>query len=442
MVTKKKQLAVHRLTEHFGELALEQLVVLRHDFPPWMGVDVHAEISRHFAQRAGHRFSGCRLRGDGMDFRFPNLLEEGDGAIALAPPVHSLIDLGDGELAQTLLRGLWLDEQEGIRYGMLLETTTNRWEQEFRVEIVVPPGDQPEHYAKTLLDSLIKAGDQANTHRGRILTAGPDASEGSIDFQRLPLAPVSRDEIILSQQTFDLFERNTLGFIKQAEAMSKLGFSGRKGVLLYGPPGTGKTLLIRYLVSQLEGYTRFILTPDSFGYLGEIMQAARKMSPALVVIEDVDLVAENRNECAPGQSGVLNRLLNEMDGLTADAHILFVLTTNRPEVLEPALASRPGRIDQAIEVGMPEDQERRLLLARFAGSVVISDEVIVRVSQQTGDVSPAFLKELVRRAVQGMLETNEAKLGMRHFEDALADMVQGGGKIGAALVGAKGMGFL
>ena len=78
MVTKKKQLAVHRLAAHFGELALEQLVVLRHDFPPWMGVDVHAEISRHFAQRAGHRFSGCRLRADSMDFRFPNLLEEGD----------------------------------------------------------------------------------------------------------------------------------------------------------------------------------------------------------------------------------------------------------------------------------------------------------------------------------------------------------------------------
>ena len=235
---------------------------------------------------------------------------------------------------------------------------------------------------------------------------------------------------------------NTLGFVAQADAMSKLGFSGRKGVLLYGPPGTGKTLLIRYLVSKLEGYTRFILTPESFGFFGEIMEAARKMLPALIVIEDADLIAEDRNECAPGASGLLNQLLNEMDGLTSDAPILFVLTTNRPEVLEPALASRPGRIDQAIEVGLPQDRERRLMLARFAKSVGLSEEIIVRVSKETGDVSPAFLKELVRRAAQGMLRASETNLEMKHFEQAMTDMVQGGGKIGAQLMGATGMGFL
>ncbi len=445
MVTKKKQLAVHRLAEHFGELALEHMVVFRHDFPPWMRVDVYAEISRHFAQREGHQFSGCRIRGRGIDFRFPNLLEKGERAIALAPPVHTMIDLGDGEMAQTLLRGLWLDEQDGIRYVLLLESNDNPWEKEFRVEIAVPPGDQPERHAKALLDHLIKAGDQANTHRGRILTPGPGPSNyepAALDFQRLPWTPVSRDEVILDRRTFELFDMNTLGFVAQADAMSKLGFSGRKGVLLYGPPGTGKTLLIRYLVSQLEGYTRFILTPESFGFFGEIMEAARKMLPALIVIEDADLIAEDRNECAPGASGLLNQLLNEMDGLTSDAPILFVLTTNRPEVLEPALASRPGRIDQAIEVGLPQDRERRLMLARFAKSVGLSEEIIVRVSKETGDVSPAFLKELVRRAAQGMLKASETNLEMRHFEHAMTDMVQGGGKIGAQLIGATGMGFL
>ena len=76
-------------------------------------------------------------------------------------------------MAQTLLRGLWLDEQDGIRYVLLLESNDNPWEKEFRVEIAVPPGDQPERHAKALLDHLIKAGDQASTHRGRILTPGP-----------------------------------------------------------------------------------------------------------------------------------------------------------------------------------------------------------------------------------------------------------------------------
>ncbi|MCX7168044.1 MAG: ATP-binding protein [Rhodocyclales bacterium] len=347
-------------------------------------------------------------------------------------------------MAQALLRGLWLDEQEDIRYAMLMECNDNPWEQEFRVEVAVPKGDQAERFAKALLDQMIKAGDSASTHRGRVLTPRKASShyETALDLQRVPLDPVTRDDVIMDHRTFELFDMNTLGFVAQAKAMAKLGFSGRKGVLLYGPPGTGKTLLVRYLVSQLDGYTRFILTPESFGFFGEIMEAARKMLPALIVIEDADLIAEDRNECAPGASGLLNQLLNEMDGLTVDAPILFILTTNRPEVLEPALASRPGRIDQAIEIGLPAEHERRLLLARFAKSVGLSEEITIRVSRDTGDVSPAFLKELVRRAAQGMLIEHETKLAARHFEDAMKDMVKGGGKVGAQLVGGKGMGFL
>ena len=86
----------------------------------------------------------------------------------------------------------------------------------------------------------------------------------------------------------------------------------------------------------------------------------------MVVIEDVDLIAADRSGPYQGSPPLLNHLLNEMDGLGPDARVLFVLTTNRPEVLEPALAGRPGRIDQAIEIGLPEDRECRVLLARCA----------------------------------------------------------------------------
>ena len=120
---------------------------------------------------------------------------------------------------------------------------------------------------------------------------------------------------------------------------------------------------------------------------------------------------------------------------------MFLLTTNRPEALEPALASRPGRIDQVIEVALPGERERRQLLAKFTGSVAISELVIARVSKKTDDASPAFLKELVRRAVQVMLEANQCELELLHFDGALQDMVQSGGDIGSRLLGGKAMGF-
>ena len=67
---------------------------------------------------------------------------------------------------------------------------------------------------------------------------------------------------------------------------------------------------------------------------------------------------------------MLNLLLNEMDGLAPEARMLFVLTTNRPEVLEPALAARPGRVDQVIEIALPGEAERRLLVERYAGRLL------------------------------------------------------------------------
>lgn len=70
----------------------------------------------------------------------------------------------------------------------------------------------------------------------------------------------------------------------------------------------------------------------------------------MMIIEDVDLIARERTHMhVPGEEVLLNKLLNEMDGLREDAEVLFILTTNRPDQIEPALSSRPGRIDQAIE---------------------------------------------------------------------------------------------
>ena len=447
MRKNKKKLAVEWLDEHFGEVDLDDLVVFRHIFPLWMRIDVQAVILEFFSRIPGHKFFGCRITETEGEFRFPNLLEDGDGAIAIGPPVYSMLDLGDGEPVQTQLRGLWLAQQDDVRYGVLCETTLEHWNTEFRVEVAVPPGDEGREFALAFLESLKSAGKRAETFKGRILIPGSEVPEGmlvkgSLDFKRVPLTPVSKEDIILDQPTSDLFESNTMGFIDQVDALSKLGFSSRKGVLLYGPPGTGKTLLIRYLVGHLQGWTRFILTPDSFGLISQIMEAARWMSPSLIVIEDVDLIAENREFHGQSQPSLLNCLLNEMDGLTPESQVLFLLTTNRPDVLEPALASRPGRIDQAIEVGLPADQERTHLLSYFAKSVPISSEIIARVSQKTSDASPAFLKELVRRSIQKMLEAKLGTLEFRFFEEALCNMVDGGGKIGAQLIGAKGIGFV
>jgi hypothetical protein len=163
--------------------------------------------------------------------------------------------------------------------------------------------------------------------------------------------------------------------------------STRKGILLYGPPGTGKTHTIRYLASNLPGHTTLIITAAQVALLAHYMNLARLLQPAMVVIEDVDLIARDRNEMGPCEEPLLNELLNEMDGLKQDADILFILTTNRPEQLESALASRPGRIDQAIEVPLPDDIGRKKLVQLYGSGLPLGDAVVGEAAQRTKGVS-------------------------------------------------------
>ena len=203
--------------------------------------------------------------------------------------------------------------------------------------------------------------------------------------------------MILPEKTLGLLDRNIRGFIQRREQLLKLGLPIKKGLLFYGPPGTGKTHTIHYLARQLPDHTTLLVTSEQVGLLDHYFQLARFLQPAMIVIEDVDLIARRREEMyGPCDESLLNKLLNEMDGLREDAAVLFVLTTNRPEHLESALASRPGRIDQAIEFPLPDDQGRRQLIRLYAcGLTLANDMVEVVVKKTKRDALDASLEEML-----------------------------------------------
>ncbi|MGI8983711.1 MAG: AAA family ATPase [Acidimicrobiales bacterium] len=169
--------------------------------------------------------------------------------------------------------------------------------------------------------------------------------------------------------------------------------------MLWGPPGTGKTHTIKYLISRLQEYTVIEMAGSQLGFIGVAGAIARSLAPAVLVLEDVDLIAEDR--AMPGHSPrrLLFDLLDMLDGLDDDADVVSVLTTNRPELLESAIAARPGRIDRAIEVPLPDAEGRRRLIELYGRGLVLRvgslDEVICR----TEGVSPSFIREMLRQAV-------------------------------------------
>ena len=184
---------------------------------------------------------------------------------------------------------------------------------------------------------------------------------------------------------------------RHKERLLAAGQHLKRGLLLYGPPGTGKTHTVRYLTSSLVGTTVIQLTGNAMHLIAEACSVARALQPAMLVIEDVDLIADDRG-MHPGQHPLLFQLLNEMDGLAEDADVVFVLTTNRADLLEPALAARPGRVDQAVALELPDADARRALFELYRGTLPVDTSGLDDVIARTEGVTASFLKELLRRA--------------------------------------------
>jgi ATP-dependent 26S proteasome regulatory subunit len=145
----------------------------------------------------------------------------------------------------------------------------------------------------------------------------------------------------------------------------------------------------------------------------------------VVVLEDVDLVAEERFGPYGGGGPVLFELMNEMSGLGEDADVAFVLTTNRPDALEPALAARPGRVDLAVEIPLPDEAARRALLDLYARGLDARIEDPGAVVARTEGMTASFFRELLRKAalevaVDGRQQVTDADLGAA-LDDLLAD---------------------
>jgi hypothetical protein len=307
------------------------------------------------------------------------------------------------------------------------------------IELAIPKGEPGLQFSQDFFRNLETRINAGRTYRGRVLSLEShedySGSGGAVKIHRL--RTVRREEVILPPKTLALLDRNVSSFIRARSHIKRLGLSGKKGLLFYGPPGTGKTHTIHYLASQLPEHTTLLITAEQVGLLDEYFRLARFLQPSMVVVEDVDLIARAREQMGSVcEEVLLNKLLNEMDGLREDADVLFILTTNRPDQLEPALASRPGRIDQAIEFPLPDEKGRSKLVELYARGLELPGELVDLIVRRTKGASPAFIKELMRRAAQFQFESGgEGALGQAEVDGALEEMLFSGGALNLKLLG-------
>jgi ATPase family associated with various cellular activities (AAA) len=201
--------------------------------------------------------------------------------------------------------------------------------------------------AREFLAGLRTLMDIHDVYRGQLITVQGTRHGGSrIAFLERPV--MERSELVLPAGTLERIEAHVLGPTRHRAALVAGGRHLARGLLLWGPPGTGKTHTVRYLTAHLADATIILLSGGSLGSVGSFATLAKRLAPAVIVLEDVDLVAQERTYGPFGSNPVIFELMNQMSGLGDDADVAFVLTTNRPDALEPALAARPGRVDLAV----------------------------------------------------------------------------------------------
>lgn len=247
------------------------------------------------------------------------------------------------------------------------------------------------------------------------------------------------DDLVLPQATKDKL-RFIERFLEHPEIVRDLGVEPPTGVLLYGPPGTGKTSVARVLAAQTDASFHAINAADVFSkWLGdserkvrEIFEAARERVPAIIFIDEIEAVLGRRmgdaSEGGRAVNGVVNTFLAEMDGVEPNSRIFVVGATNRPDLLDEAVL-RPGRLGEAIEIGLPDAAGREAMLRLHARRMRLAADVdFGHLAVETTGASGADLRGLCtaagRRALLRAVDnpTTPTEVTMADFTAALPEM--------------------
>jgi cell division protease FtsH len=226
-------------------------------------------------------------------------------------------------------------------------------------------------------------------------------------------------------------------FLKDPQKFQKLGGRIPKGVLMVGPPGTGKTLLAKAVAGEAN-VPFFSISGSDFvemfvgvgaSRVRDLFEQGKKNAPCIIFIDEIDAVGRHRGAGLGGghdeREQTLNQLLVEMDGFESNDGVILMASTNRPDVLDPALL-RPGRFDRRVVVGRPDIKGREGILKVHTRKIPLDEGVDVNViARGTPGFTGADLSNLVNEAALNAARYNKKVVTMADFELAKDKVLMG-----------------
>jgi cell division protease FtsH len=226
-------------------------------------------------------------------------------------------------------------------------------------------------------------------------------------------------------------------FLKNPKRYASMGAKIPKGVLLVGPPGTGKTLLGRAVAGE-AGVPFFSISGSDFvemfvgvgaSRVRDMFETAKRHAPCIVFIDEIDAVGRQRGAGLGGghdeREQTLNQLLVEMDGFEANAGIIVLAATNRPDVLDPALL-RPGRFDRQVVVDRPDVKGREEILEIYMKNKPIGEDVDAQtLAKMTPGFTGADLENLMNESAILATRKNKRVINREEVEEAVDRVTMG-----------------
>ncbi|WP_231748645.1 ATP-binding protein [Mycobacterium sp. M26] len=310
------------------------------------------------------------------------------------PPTWGSVEIGGTRLAPPQNLSAYFEADQLAPVPVVVQITDETFASS-RIQVYARPGER-EHATEVLAALMADARGAKNLYRGRALIA---TANNGLRLELTELPDVTRDSVIVPDAVWDEIDLSVAAVTVHRELMEQLGLGVRRGVLLAGPPGVGKTVVSQVIARELLGEFTVIIVDARAGQyvLSEVFKEARGFGPTVVILEDIDLIVENRH--AGGASATLSEFLAAMD---ADpmAPILTMASTNDVSTLDVA-AVRAARFDSIIEVGHPSTAAASQILSRYLRGVPGAEDVDARAvaAQFPADMSGADIREVVRRSV-------------------------------------------